>query len=90
VSVGRFSLERAIESALTLGLLASGALLVLGLTGGSEAALRLGIITLMLTPVARVLILAIGLIHARDWTFAAVSLFVLSVLAAGILLGSRL
>lgn len=89
MSVRSFSLERAIESALTLGLLVSGALLVSGLATGREGALRWGIIILMLTPVARVLILTVGLLHERDWTFAAVSLFVLSVLAAGILLSGR-
>lgn len=90
MSVKSFSLERAIESALTLGLLVSGALLLLGLVGGNEGALRAGIVLLMLTPVARVLILTVGLIHERDFVFAAVSLFVLSVLGAGILLAGRL
>ena len=90
MSVRSFTLERAIESTLTLGLLVSLALLVSGLAAGSEAALRWGVIILMLTPVARVLILTVGLLHERDWTFAAVSLFVLCVLAAGILLAGRL
>ena len=90
MSVRSFTLERAIESALTLGLLASGALLVFGLATGGEGALRAGVVLLMLTPVARVLILTVGLLHERDFTFASVSLFVLCVLAAGILLAGRL
>lgn len=84
-----FSMERAIEAVLTGGLLVSGLLLVAGLSLGTENALRWGVILLMLTPVARVLILTVGLIHERDWPFALVSLFVLAVLAAGILLSAR-
>jgi len=38
----------------------------------------------MLTPVARVAVVTVGLALERDWTFTLVSLFVLAVLAAGI------
>ena len=46
--------------------------------------LRWGIVLLMLTPVARVAVVTVGLALERDWTFTLVSLFVLAVLAAGI------
>ena len=44
-----------------------------------------GILVLMLTPIARVLIALIGFALEKDWRFVLVSLFVLSVIAASIL-----
>ena len=83
-------LERAIEAGLAAGLLMSALLLVVGLAGRSPAALRAGILLLMLTPVARVLILTVGLLLARDWLFGLVSLFVLTVLVSGMFMALRL
>jgi uncharacterized membrane protein len=77
-------LDRAIEIALTLGLLASGALLVLGLAWSRPDALRAGIVMLMFTPVARVAIVTAGLALEHDWVFAAVSLWVLAVLLSSL------
>jgi uncharacterized membrane protein len=83
-------LDRAIEASLTAGLLASASLLLFGLASGSPGALRLGVVLLMLTPVARVVVLTLGLLLARDWSFGLVSLFVLLVLASGIFVSSHL
>jgi uncharacterized membrane protein len=77
-------LERAIEGVLTAGVLASGALLVLGLSLGDVALLRAGVLILMFTPVARVLVLTLGLFREGDRRFGFVSLTVLAILAAGI------
>jgi uncharacterized membrane protein len=77
-------LERAIEAALTLGVLASGALLITGLASGRADLLRAGVIVLMLTPVARVAVLTLGLVLRRDWVFVALSLWILGVLLSSL------
>lgn len=83
-------IESLIEVALTAGLLASSALFVIGLSLGSSGPLKWGILLLMLTPVARVVILTAGLVRERDVPFALVSLFVLGVLLSGIAVSARL
>jgi hypothetical protein len=82
-------LERVVEIALTGGLTLASVLLLAGLGGHREAALRAGIIILMGTPVIRVLIITGGLLRQRDWAFAVASFFVLSVLATGAFLSLR-
>lgn len=77
-------LDRVIEIALTLGLLASGTLLVFGLVWSHPAALRAGIVILMFTPVLRVAVVAVGLAVERDWTFVAISLWILGVLLSSL------
>ena len=74
-------LDRTVEVALTAGLLLSASLLGCGLLLGREPWLRTGVILLMLTPVARVVIVTVGLLLQRDWLFTAVSLWILAVLA---------
>lgn len=83
-------IESLIEVVLTVGLLASTALFVLGLALGSSGLLKWGILLLMLTPVARVVILTLGLFRQRDVLFGLVSLFVLGVLLSGIVVSARL
>jgi len=77
-------LEDVIEKALMLGLALSTGMLLVGLILGWPGPLRWGIVLLMLTPVARVAVVTVGLALERDWTFTLVSVFVLAVLAAGI------
>ena len=77
-------LERSVEWVLTAGVVASGALLVLGLSLGREPLLRAGVLVLMFTPVVRVLVLTLGLFWEGDQRFGFVSLTVLAILAAGI------
>jgi uncharacterized membrane protein len=83
-------IERVIEGALTVGLLLSSSLFILGLALGTSAPLKWGILLLMLTPVARVVILTVGLLHERDFRFGLVSLFVLGVLLSGIVVSGHL
>ena len=83
-------LEKTTEVVLTGGLVLSGALLLGGLIAGAVLALRVGVVLLMLTPVARVLVVTVGLLQERDWVFGAVSFFVLSVLASGIAVAFKL
>lgn len=73
-------LDRVIEIVLTAGLLASSALLATGLLTGRQGLLAAGIVLLMLTPVARVVVVTIDLVRQRDWPFAATSLWILGVL----------
>jgi uncharacterized membrane protein len=56
--------------------------------GDGTAVLELGLFVLMLTPVARVLVLAIGWLTNRDWTFGLVACCVLALLGLSILLGT--
>ncbi len=77
-------LERAIEAALTLGVLASGILLVTGLASDRPELLRAGVVVLMLTPVARVAVLTLGLLARRDWPFVALSVWILGVLLSSL------
>jgi uncharacterized membrane protein len=83
-------LERAIEAALTAGLIASAVFLLAGLVTGRPGALRTGLMLLMLTPVVRVVILTVGLLVRRDWLFALVSLFVMGVLLSGMVVALNL
>jgi len=94
VSAGRaslerpVSLERTIEVVLTAGLLASAALLLAGLTLHRPPLLKWGILILMSTPVARVVVVTVGLLREKDWLFAAVSLWILAVLGSSLYLAS--
>jgi len=83
-------IERVIEAALAVGLLVSSSLFVVGLALGTSGPLKWGILLLMLTPMARVVILTVGLLHERDFLFGLVSLFVLGVLLSGIVVSGRL
>src|SRR5262249_19214381 len=84
VKPAELRLESAIEVALTGGVLVSGLLLFTGLLTGSVSLIRWGVVLLMLTPVARVLVLTVGLFHERDYVFGALSFWILAVLASGI------
>jgi uncharacterized membrane protein len=86
-------LERSIAFVLRAGVLASslclaaGVVLTLGDTalGAADALLRIGILILLCTPVARVVISTIEYALARDWQFAALTTIVLIELMASAL-----
>jgi uncharacterized membrane protein len=59
----------------------------LALTGDGVALLNLGFLTLMLTPLARVLILGIGWGTERNWHFAAIAFIVLGLLSISLVIG---
>ena len=77
-------LEDVIEKALKVGLALSTGLLLVGLILDAGGLLRWGIVLLMLTPVARVAVVTVGLALERDWTFTIVSFLVLAILTGGI------
>ena len=83
-------LERAIETALTAGLAVSSGLLVGGLLLDRADYLRWGTLLLMMTPVARVVVLTAGLAHKRDWLFASISLWILAVLGSSLFVALRM
>lgn len=84
------SLDRAIELTLSVGVLLSGACLILGLWLGSTPLLRWGIVLLLATPVTRVVVVTFGLFQRRDWLFASISLWILLVLASAASVGLHL
>jgi uncharacterized membrane protein len=77
-------LDRTIEVVLMGGLAVSAAFLVAGLALGRAEFLRWGILVLMTTPVARVVVVTIGMLRERDWLFAAVSIWILFVLGSSV------
>ena len=83
-------LERIIGIVLRIGVMASSVCLLLGLVlsflGGWEAAagllLHTGIVVLLTTPAARVVVSTVQYVVARDWAFASLTLIVLVELMA--------
>ena len=83
-------LERVIGRVLRAGVMMSSACLVAGLllslaTGGGPAAsflLNAGIVVLLATPLARVIVSTIQYVSERDWTFATLTFVVLLELVA--------
>jgi uncharacterized membrane protein len=73
-------LDLTIETVLVGGLLVSAASLLAGLLLDSSAALRWGMMLLMATPAARVLVVLAAFVAQRDWLFAAVSFWITAVL----------
>jgi uncharacterized membrane protein len=78
------ALDRTIEVVLMGGLAVSAALLVAGLALGRSDLLRWGMLVLMTTPVARVVVVTIGMLRERDWLFAAISIWILAVLGSSV------
>lgn len=56
--------------------------------GDGVAILDLGVLILMLTPVLRVVVLAVGWLASREWRFGLIALTVLALLVTSILLGT--
>jgi uncharacterized membrane protein len=82
-------LERVVGIVLRVGVAASSACLALGLmltfVGGTAAAgllLQIGIVVLLVTPVARVMVSTVQYVSERDWTFATLTIIVLVELMA--------
>ena len=88
MSEGPTGLERTIEVVLTAGLLASAGLLLAGLALDRTLVLKWGILILMATPVARVVVVTAGLLREKDWLFAAVSFWILAVLGSSLYFAS--
>ena len=85
-------LERALGRVLRIGVLTSAIALVAGFimtsVGGNSAVsirlLTIGVLVLLGTPIARVVLSALSYLRQRDWTFAVLTLIVLGELVASI------
>jgi uncharacterized membrane protein len=86
-------LERWVGRVLRIGVMASSACLTIGLvlvltSGGQGGAagilLQTGVIVLLATPVARVVVSTVQYIIVRDWTFAVLTMIVLVELMASV------
>jgi uncharacterized membrane protein len=88
--VGPTRLDRVVEVVLTAGLAVSALLLLAGLLGRQQGLLWGGVLVLMLTPVARVIVVTIGFIDRQDWVFTAVSVWILGVLCFSFYVAARL
>jgi uncharacterized membrane protein len=81
-------LERTIGAVLRAGVIASSLALAVGLVlqfmhvPGAQPLLHAGILTLLATPVARVVVSIVGYVRERDWTFATLTAIVLLELLA--------
>jgi uncharacterized membrane protein len=83
-------LDLSLEAAFTAGLAVGGLLLVAGLTLGSPRSLTAGLLVLMVTPVVGALIVAVGMVLRRDWTFVLVSAAILLVLGSSLYTAARI
>jgi uncharacterized membrane protein len=88
--VGPTRLDRVVEVVLTTGLGVSALLLLAGLLAGQHGLLWGGVLVLLLTPVARVIVVTVGFVDRKDWVFAAVSLWILGVLCFSFFVAARL
>ena len=80
---GPTRLDRIVEGVLTGGLALSALLLLAGLLSGNRRTLLwAGVLVLLLTPVARVVVVTVAFLQQRDWVFALVSIWILAVLAS--------
>jgi len=81
-------LERTIGTVLRAGIIASSLALAVGLllqfmnAPGAQPLLHAGILTLLATPVARVVVSIVGYLRGRDWTFSTLTAIVLLELLA--------
>ena len=76
--------ERVVGWTYRVSLLIAGPLLLAGLITGATPLLQAGVLVLMATPVAGVLIVAGSMAAARDWPFTAVALVVLAILGSSL------
>jgi len=89
-------LERSVAFVLRAGVMlstmcfAAGVLLALAGSGAvADRLLQVGIVVLLATPVARVIVSTVEYAQQRDWTFTALTLIVLIELMAGALVALR-
>ena len=81
-------LERTIGAVLRAGVITSSFALAVGLVlqfidaPGAQPLLHAGILTLLATPVARVVVSIVGYVRERDWAFATLTAVVLLELLA--------
>jgi uncharacterized membrane protein len=82
--------ERVLRWVFTLALAIAAPLLLTGLLIHSSRLLEAGVLTVMVTPLIGVVILAVAMALARDWPFTGVALLVLAILTASLYAAARL
>ncbi len=91
-------LERILGIVLRAGSLTSTAILALGLLlalavpslGAAHTIMRVGLLVLLLTPVARVVASVLEYVNERDWLFALLTFLVLVIILGSLLVGTVL
>jgi hypothetical protein len=76
--------ERIVGWAYRVALFVVAPALLAGLLLDSTPLLRAGILVLMASPLVGVVIVALSLLMARDWTFAGVALVVIAILGSSL------
>ena len=82
--------ERVLRWVFTLALAIAAPLLLAGLLTRSSGLLEAGVLTVMVTPLVGLVILAAALALARDWPFTGVALLVLAILGSSLYAAARL
>ncbi len=82
--------ERVLRWVYTIALAIAGPLLLAGLLMGQTWLLQAGVLTVMVTPVLGLVVLAAALALARDWRFTAVALVVLAIIGSSLYAAARL
>ena len=82
--------ERVLRWVFTMALAIAAPLLFAGLLTRSSGLLEAGVLTVMVTPLVGLVILATALALARDWPFTGVALLVLAILGSSLYAAARL
>ena len=82
--------ERVLRWVYRIALAIAGPLLLAGLLLGETWLLQAGVLTVMVTPVLGLVVLAAALALARDWRFTAVALVVLAIIGSSLYAAARL
>jgi uncharacterized membrane protein len=82
--------ERVLRSIFILALAIAAPLLLAGLLTHSSHLLEAGVLTVMVTPLVGVVIVAVAMALARDWPFTGVALLVLAILMSSLYASTRM
>ena len=83
------TLFRLLRSVYSGALAVAGPLLLAGLVLDAPGLLDAGVLVVMTTPVAGIVIVAAAMVKARDWTYAAVALAVIAILGSSLYAAAR-
>lgn len=82
--------ERVLRWVFILALAIAAPLLLSGLLIHSSRLLEAGVLTVMVTPLIGVVIVAVAMARARDWPFTGVALLVLAILTSSLYAAARM
>ena len=81
--------ERVLRWVFRLALAIAAPLLLAGLLTDSSRLLEAGVLTVMVTPLVGIVIVAAAMAQARDWPFTGVALLVLAILMSSLYAATR-